>query len=1005
MITHKPCPSCGGADRFYLIARPRNGKAPFWLCNQCRHYERADPTSLHDSAQPLTTILTESQIRQVQRGYAAVAHYCASLLWTPAGARGLDYLRQRGLTDETIRQMHLGYHPPDYAGGVASVLWHTNPDAYEGARLGGLFGPQGKLKAMLQDVITIPYTAHGTCTLIRARKLGESWKGANYLSPAGVPLYAGSTPTLYNHDILLNPQVETVLLTEGEFKALLPWQVGMPSVAQPGVGYLPMAFLEQLRGKTVIVGYDVEARRDPFQLSPGERWTLHAVGRLTGIQLEAQIRQLAKAIGEIKSSKDKDADAQTIQLVQLEAMYAQLEQLQMQRDQLRDLTIRVQVVRLPRPPQEPKIDHDSFIQRHGAAAFLQHIADAQDGALWYEGHSGGEYRYDKGKIYLGADIITNYQARIIETIHEVDGSETTALQRLALRTPSGARLTMDVSADDWADDKRARQLVRTGLREGTFDDNPREVLKAIRILSSQGDPPPTRTVYTATGWEKIGDHWHFLTSDGAITAQGMTSTVRAEIDPEAPGNHYALCGPGDAAEGAKAWLRFLRGEVCPQPLALVLAAQATLPLIHRFGGNAARSMGWLYHQSGSLKTALIRASTMALYGPSFTAERADGAPVTKWDATSTALGLVVYYFRDLPVLVDDYKQGIINPDAFKRFLHNYSEGTGRSRATKFLGLERTRQARCIVFSTAEDIPIGDTGIQARLLSMELKPESVDTDGLTTLQRAGAAGHLAAFWRSFIQELAKTLDGRGEHGMRHILTTLIHEDDQHLEGHKRTLGTLRQNRMAWLVLTHWLQTAGYLSAMEARQLNEAHLETRSLLASVLESRQQDNRPSKIFLAVLMELLTSGELVIEHKDMRCPRCQNALHRSSDGWFCTGVVGEREIPCSYHLAASRIIGFRCEDGVGLHANRAFQAVSKVRNDQRQPFAYSSTAIWQQLEADGALVTTDKKRGKAVVTRRNPAHLGADGKGTPTTILLLTPQALPTDMNDDSGCAGGVS
>jgi hypothetical protein len=983
----RPCPRCGGSDRFYLVAKPRNGSAPFWICNQCRFYEAADPHAT-TVAEPLRQ-LSPAEIRQVQQGYAAVAEWCAAYLWSAEGARALEYLRSRGLNDETIRSAKLGYHPNTPDGGAGPDLWRNEPTAYAGAVLGGMFGPQGRPKQILRGAITIPYYAGRVCTLIRGRKLDG--QGAKYLSPAGVSLYAGDTPTLYNHNALAGQ--DTVLLTEGEFKALLPWQHGLAAVAQPGVSYFPASFHNMLANKTVIVCYDAETRRDPFQLSPGERGTLATVAKLTGIDLQEQIAELTQALAELQGKKQQHQHADDgSHLAHIDAIQSRLTVLRARLDEIRDLRIRVRVLRLPKSSQEQKIDLDGFIQRSGVDALRQRIEHAPDGRIWYAAHNGGGYRYHNGGMVNGQEI-ANYQARIVETIYMCDGQDTSAIQRLALQTPSGQRLTIDIPADEWADDKRARQAVRVGLREGTFDDDPREVLRAIRLLSNHGDAPPTRMVYTATGWEQINGVWHFLTSDGAINSSGITTNVRAEIDTEAPGNHYALCGVGDAAEGARAWLRFLRGEVCPQPLAMVLAAQAVLPLIHRFAGNAARSMTWIYHQSGSLKTALVRASILALYGPAFTAVRADGAPITKWDATGTALGLVVYYFRDLPVLVDDYKQGIIAPDQFKRFLHNYSEGTGRSRATKHLGLERTRQARCIVFSTAEDIPVGDTGIQARLLSMELRPDAVNTDALSELQRAGAGGHLAAFWRGLIQELAQTLDNRNETGMREILTRLIAEDDSQLEGHKRAVGTLRQNRMAWLVLSRWLQRAGYISAAEAHQFDQAHLETRSLLASVLEARQQENRPSKIFLAILTELITSGELVIERRGMPCPRCGHELTRSSDGWFCTGVVGDRELPCTYHLRADRIIGFRCEDGIGIFANRAFQAVSRVRNDQRQPFAYSSTAIWQQLDADGALVATDRKRGKPVVTRRNPAMIGPDGRGVPTSVLLLHPDSLPID------------
>jgi hypothetical protein len=991
-----PCPRCGGKDRFFLVARPRNGAPSFWLCNQCRYSESADPLA---PTHTLNKALTPDERHKVYLAYAATAEWCATYLWTPDGKRAMDYLHARGFCDETIHKARLGYHPDIAMGGVGDMLWHRDRDIYDAARLGGLLGPQARPKSVLRGTITLPYYSNHRCVMLRSRRL-TAGDGPKYLSPAGVALYAGGTPTLYLADQLSDTHT-TVVLTEGEFKALLPWQHDIAAVAQPGGGYLPDSFIAALDNRTVVVAYDVEQRSDTFVVSPGEQFTLRTVGRLTGITISERIDELTKILTRAKDVKS-DADAQAAALINFTAIENQLRELREQLDSLRQRKIRVKVLRLPRSADEVKVDLDGFLLRYGADALRQMIDQAEEGARWYAAHHGAGYRFEHGGMANG-QVVANYQARITETIYRSDGLAVTALQRIALLTPSGRRTWCEISDEDWADDRKARQSIRVGLREGTFDDDSRQVLRAIRLLSNQGDPPVERRVFTCTGWEIIAGRWHFLAPDGAIASSGIATTIRAEIDPDATGNHYALCGAGSAAEGASAWRRFLRGEVCPQPLALILAAQAALPVLHRFIGNAARPMTWLYHQTGALKTSLTRAGVMALYGPGFTAERADGAPVPKWDATSVGLGLLVFYYRDMALLIDDYKAGMIHPEQFKRFLHNYSEGTGRTRGTKTQTVDRQRPARCIVFATAEDIPGGDPGMQARLLSMPVEPGSVQTDALSALQRAGAEGHLAAFWREFIQAIALHLDTRNEAAFRTELQALIHQDDEGLPGHRRAAGSLRQNRLAWLYLSRWLAQAGYLSPSEARQLDAAHLDARGLLASSLDVHQRDSRPATIFLSVLGEIIASGELVIERPEMLCPRCKSTLYRTSDGWYCNGIIGDREIPCNYHLAATRIIGFVCEDGIGIAAERAFREVSRVRNDQRQPFAYSSTAIWQQLQADGQLVQINEKTGRPTVTRRNPAWRMPDGKGKASTVLLLRPDAINLfdegfDMQSDS-------
>lgn len=1003
----RPCPRCGGTDRFFLVARPRNGGRPFWLCNACRFVERTTEGA-GPSGPPVIAELNPEQRQQAYAGYAAVASWCAVYLWTPDGRPGLEFLRRRGLDDATIHQARLGYHPDDPMGGVGPALYHRDPAAYEGARIGGLLGPQGRPKWPLRGAITIPYlSADGqSVTMLRMRKL-DAAPGKKYFAPAGVGLYAGGAPTLYGAETLAAaPADAPVILTEGEFKALLCRQHGMPAVAQPGIGFLPDGFVEALRKRTVILAYDVEARADAFRLSPGERATIATAERLTGADLDREIGEANTLVEQLKiKAKSSDPDVQSEVLATLDQIQPRLIELIGRRKQVTGRGVTLKVLRLPRDPDERKVDLDSFILRHGPDE-LRRLRDAAPLAHdWLARHGGAGFSYEKGGIVNGKPI-ANYQARIMEVVYQHDGQTTTAVQRVALSTPGGRALTVDIPAEDWADDRAARQAIRAGLRDGTFDDDSREVLRAIRLLSAQGDPPVERMVYTATGWEQVRDHWHFLAPDGAITARGVAGTVRAELEGDITGNHYALCGEGDPAAGAAAWLQFLRGAVCPQPLALILAAQAALPLIHRFSGTSARTMVWLFHQSGALKTALTRAAVMALYGPGFTAERADGGPVPKWDATNVGLGLLVFWYRDMPLLIDDYKQGVIHPEQFKRFLHNYSESTGRTRATKTQGIDRIKPARSIVFATAEDLPsIGDAGMGARLLAMQLHPSATNPEALAALQRAGAQGHLAAFWRGFIQQLASDLDLHGEDGVKAAIRRLFDADDESLPGHKRMGGALRQNRVAWLVLSAWLVKAGYLSPAEARQLNDAHLETRGLLAQTLTERQHADRPATIFLAVLREIIATGERIIERPGMKCPRptCGADLVFNESGWFCTGSHGEAEFPCTYAIPAEKVLGFELEDGtIGLFSEKAFQAVSKVRNDQRQPFVFSSTAVWQQLDADGVLAAKGKD-GRLQLKRRNPARPGKDGYGAPFTVLQLKAHALGEGSPDDDGGGGG--
>jgi hypothetical protein len=901
---------------------------------------------------PHQRMLTADEQTQAQYAYTVVARWCADLLWQPAGAVALAYLRERGLSDETIRATGLGFHPAAWRDGVGAVLWHRDRQAYEGAQIGGLIGPQGLPKHILRDVITMPYWRNETCTMLRTRKLAPK-DGKKYYAPVGVAYYAGGEPTFYLHDV--RTQASAVILTEGEFKALAAWQdwragnLTMPALATPGVSYLPDPLLDALAGKMVYLCYDAEHRTDPFQFSPGERFTIRHGERMTGADLARRLGQL-----KLRLSKAKGADG--------EALLADIDQVTERNTTIQQRGIRVRVVRLPRRPDEMKVDLDIFIRVHGPEALQRLLDTAPDFDTWYDKHAPASFSYARGGIVASGRQIANYRAVVLENVRQHDGTQTVALHRLLTEAPNGKRAPKDVPAAEWADDRKARTVLKAATHDGTSWDEP-EVVKAVKVLSLAGDGPSHRDEYLAPGWQLIDRRWHYLMPDGAITGDGPVTTPKALLNERQLGNHYALCGPGDPQRGAAAFREVLMGKQCPQPLALLLAAHAALPLIHRFTGSESRPLLWLHGETGGLKTGLVRATVLALYGPRFTAVRGDGGPVPKWDSTANGLEALVYSYRDGLMLIDDYKLATVKKGTLAHFLHNYSESSNRGRMTEHRTADRSYPARTIVVATGEDLPTGDPGQLGRILLYPLKQGEVNAEALASLQEVGVEGHLAAFWRGFVQELARWLDSRGEAAVRRTIQQWLSQDDEALPGHQRTVGALRQNRAAWLVLCHWLTEAGIISASEAQQLSAAHVDARQRLAREQAQTHQENRPVAIFLNVLKEAVATGEAVI------LPYVPNGPQSDT-----------------------RVIGFRHQWGIALYPEKAYRLVSDWRTRQRQPVDYSLIAICQQLDSDRLIARQ----------QRNHRYKMRCGGSMPW-MLLLVPHALDLgeDADDEEACS----
>ena len=211
-----PCPWCGGVDRFRV--QPHYGANGFFACNQCRRSGTAiDYLMLmrgfskqhalatvgwqpQDSRSPSDTIPPYAQQSRPnweeppeQWQQAAMAFYqaCQRALWSERGKPALDYLRRRGLSDETIRKAALGYHPGQ---------WRAPASQWGGT-------------TRLAQGIVIPWLIEGGIWRLTIRDERVTEGNKRYLQVPG-----GSNGLYLAQSLLLKRQA--VVLTEGEFDAL-----------------------------------------------------------------------------------------------------------------------------------------------------------------------------------------------------------------------------------------------------------------------------------------------------------------------------------------------------------------------------------------------------------------------------------------------------------------------------------------------------------------------------------------------------------------------------------------------------------------------------------------------------------------------------------------------------------------------------------------------------------------------------------------------------------------
>jgi len=184
-----PCPRCGGDDRFYTTAdyfacrncHDKRGDVIEFVCwldgltfvEACERLAGGDLPTLPEAARPTppppAPKLTQPPPEDWQDKALAAVVKCQDVLWSGAGLApgALGYLRDRGLSDDTIQDALLGYQPNDgevcgvwVPQGITIPCWHKAANTLWGVNVkrGGK-DPGPKYKAVKDSQQSALYLA------------------------------------------------------------------------------------------------------------------------------------------------------------------------------------------------------------------------------------------------------------------------------------------------------------------------------------------------------------------------------------------------------------------------------------------------------------------------------------------------------------------------------------------------------------------------------------------------------------------------------------------------------------------------------------------------------------------------------------------------------------------------------------------------------------------------------------------------------------------------------
>ena len=165
------------------------------------------------------------------------ARFFAKQLWQgPAGAKALEYLRGRGMTDDTIKAWRLGWAPNDWRAltGFLQAESHTNADIV-GA--GMAIEKNGRLYDRFRSRIMFPICDPGgrvvgfTGRVFGAEVAVDGEPLAKYVNTPQTAIYDKSRVLFgLHHAKLAMRSNDACLLVEGNVDAIMSWQSGAANV-------------------------------------------------------------------------------------------------------------------------------------------------------------------------------------------------------------------------------------------------------------------------------------------------------------------------------------------------------------------------------------------------------------------------------------------------------------------------------------------------------------------------------------------------------------------------------------------------------------------------------------------------------------------------------------------------------------------------------------------------------------------------------------------------------
>lgn len=553
----------------------------------------------------------------------------------------------------------------------------------------------------------------------------------------------------------------------------------------------------------------------------------------------------------------------------------------------------------------------------------------QDGAIYWQSP-------DSNKT---AQKLCNFTAAVVSQITRDDGAELQTMLEIEGKLEGGQPLPKIVIAAEqfaglgwvvksWG----VRAIVTAGQ---ATKDRLREAIQTLSISAAY------RTVYTHTGWRRLGESWVYLNAGQVIGLGEESEAVGVALPanlklyqlPEPP-------QPQDLQTAVLASLAFL--ELAPTHI----TAPLWLCVLRAVVADSVDFGLFLVGETGIFKSE-VAALVQQHFGAGLDARHLPAS----WESTGNALELVAFHAKNAVLVVDDFAPKGTQREAdtlhgqASRLLRAAGNNQGRGRLRADGTARPEKPPRALLLNTGEDLPRGHS-IRARNLVLDLERGMVDPTKLSQCQTDAANGLYAAALAGFIHWLAPRL----EETQQRFKARVTELRPQIQAAHRRTPDAIAQLWASWEVWQRFSLEAGLLTQAELEAYSQTLWAGLTQTAQAQASHQAAADPVARVLELLPALFTSGRAHLSNTDGGKPNEEERW-----GWRVEFETSGGFSPSSKAVAKGAHIGWVSDTEAGriyLEPESAYAALQQFAQAQGEPLTMSRRTLWTRMRERGYLI-----------------------------------------------------